>query len=81
MRSVAELERLLAAREKLRTHMSDLDLEKLIEETFRRGDVRQIIVFEPGFGEKLQREKQADTEQYLENDSRVDVHFRFLRSP
>jgi len=31
-----------------------------IEETFRRGNVRQIIVFEPGFGEKLQREKEAD---------------------
>ena len=31
-----------------------------IEGKFREGKVKQIIVFEPGFGEKLVREKQAD---------------------
>ena len=31
-----------------------------IEEKFKEGQVKQIIVFEPGFGEKLVREKEAD---------------------
>jgi ABC-2 type transport system permease protein len=31
-----------------------------IDEKFREGRVKQIIVFEPGFGEKLVRERQAD---------------------
>ena len=33
---------------------------KQIEEKFREGKAKQIIVFEPGFGEKLVREKQAN---------------------
>ncbi len=31
-----------------------------IEKKFREGNIKQVIIFEPGFGEKLVREKSAD---------------------
>ena len=31
-----------------------------IEQKFREGNIKQVIVFEPGFGQKLMREKSAD---------------------
>jgi ABC-2 type transport system permease protein len=36
--------------------VKNLDNDKEIEEIFRKGDVREVIVFEPGFAEKLERE-------------------------
>jgi len=37
-----------------------LDSEKQIEETFQKGIVREVVVFEPDFGRKLEREGTAD---------------------
>lgn len=37
-----------------------IESSRQIEEKFRKGKVKEIIVFEPGFGERLMREKQAD---------------------
>ncbi len=37
-----------------------LESEGEIERKFREGDVKQVIVFEPGFGRKLTRDKSAD---------------------
>jgi len=36
-----------------------LQSQKEISETFRKGQAKEVIVFEPGFGQKLKREKKA----------------------
>lgn len=36
-----------------------LDNENQIEECFRKGEVKEVVVFEAGFGQKLQKEKMA----------------------
>jgi ABC-2 type transport system permease protein len=37
-----------------------IDHPSQIEESFRKGNVREVVVFEPGFANKLQRESRAD---------------------
>jgi len=36
-----------------------LDNENQIEECFRKGEVKEVVVFEPGFGQKFQKDKKA----------------------
>jgi ABC-2 type transport system permease protein len=37
----------------------DLDNEKTIESAFQQGNVKQVLIFEPGFAEKIEREGSA----------------------
>ncbi len=37
-----------------------LDNTEQIEEKFKEGNIKEVIIFEPGFGQKLVKEKSAD---------------------